>query len=92
MLSGNVSNSLRDWFGNLYREIKTHTLSPVIILKFIHSWKKGIPHILKGKDFRKRIQTGPRLVLTGWFARTRLYPGISKLNLSNKIPLSEKVS
>ena len=91
-LSANFSNFSRDWFGDLYREIKLHTLSPILISKFMHSWRKWISNILKGTDFRKQIQTPPRLSLAGWSARTRLYPGISKLTSSGKIPLSKKVS
>lgn len=33
----------------------------------------------------------PRLVMDGWSALTRLYPSISKLVSSNKIPLSKCV-
>ena len=32
------------------------------------------------------------LALAGWSALTRLYPGTSKLNSSDKIPLSKNVS
>ena len=58
----------------------------------MHSLRKWISNILEGRDFQEQIQTPPRLALTGWSAQTRLYPGISKLTSSDKIPLSKKVS
>ena len=89
-LSANFSNFSRDWFGDLYREIKLHTLSPILISKFMHSWRKWISNILKGTDFRKYIYTPPCLALPVWSILTRFYPVISKLTSSDKIPLSKK--
>ena len=43
-LSVNDSNSSRYFFGD-YREIKLHTLSPILISKFIPSWRKWISKI-----------------------------------------------
>lgn len=88
----NVWNSWKDWSGDLYGEIKLHTLSPIFISKFIHSWRKWIFNISKGRDFRKQMKTTPGLVLAGWCTVTRLYPGLSKLTSWNKILLSQNVS
>ena len=69
-LSVNVSNMSRVWLGNLYKQRKPHNFPPILISKFILHLKVGCQLLL---------------VLVGLPARIKLYPGNSKLPLSDEI-------
>ena len=50
-LSANTLKVSRVWLGDLYKQRKLHTFSPVFISKFIHSFRNWISSTSNGSEF-----------------------------------------
>ena len=84
-VSAKVSKVSRIWLGDLCKPRKLHIFPPMLISKFMHSFKNWISGTFNGNELRQEIQTPPLLVLSGLSARTKVYPGTSKLPLLDEI-------